>query len=361
MVITIVAGTFDGNGGRPSGYMDKMIGYAYDLGSHCSFNAWNGGKWEDLNNKFKDIVEYSDIICWFPDISNDCPKLVGEIKKINPKCILITSKNNRSGKYVHHDLVARALNTKSNLLLEFRDKGGLITGTLHDPLGNVFLSDEPDPKAIWDAVFKRANKLRGFSRAKSIQVGDVIEAPDEAEFFELIKAYADRFHELIHAVNSDRLLGNASFRCAKGFPGFKHQDKIFVSRRNIDKRFIGRDGFVAVNAKIEKDTITKVKYYGDVKPSVDTPIQLWLFDWYKDIKYILHSHTYIDNALFTHSVVPCGALEEFNEIIALAPDPDTSNFCINLKGHGSLVLAKDLDYLKNIPYIPRPLPEIQQL
>lgn len=350
MITTLICGTFDDNGGRPSGYMSKLL--SESNASHYI----NGGYWNTLSERFIEIVSISDVLCWFPDIPNDKAKLVGEIKKINSRCILVTSKNNRSGKYTHHDIVARALNTRSNLLLELKDRDGLIVGTVHDPLGNVFLEDSPNPNAVWKAIEKRTRQLKEFARTPSVQVGSALEVPNENEFFEIVKAYADKFHDLIHAVNSNRLLGNASFRCERGFPSFKYSDKIFVSRRNVDKRFISREGFVAVDV-LDKNAILEVKYYGEAKPSVDTPVQLKLFDYYKNIKYMLHAHTYIKNAPFTHSVVPCGALEEFAEIVSLAPKSDTCNFYVNLKGHGSLVLAKDIGYLKDIPYISRPAPE----
>jgi hypothetical protein len=73
---------------------------------------------------------------------------------------------------------------------------------------------------------------------------------------------------------------------------------------------------------------------------------------------MLHSHAYIENAPFTGKIVPCGAVEEAEEIINLFPDGESVNFSVNLKGHGSLILASDVKYLKNISYIPRDMPEI---
>lgn len=40
---------------------------------------------------------------------------------------------------------------------------------------------------------------------------------------------------------------NVSFRCEKGFPSFRDKNIIYVSKRNMDKRMIGKEGFVAVN------------------------------------------------------------------------------------------------------------------
>jgi len=349
----VICGTFDDNNGKPSNYMSQM----FSGGENTSYYV-NGGSWKELEKRFRELVESVEAVYWFPNIPNDKPKLVEEIKKINPKCLLVTSKNNTEYKYTHKDLVARALNAKSNLLVEFRKKGGVFTATLHDPLGNVFLTDESRPWEVRIAIEKRLETLRSFGRMRSIRVGPALAVPDEAEFFGIVKEQAEKFHTLIHAVNSDRLLGNASFRCERGFPGFRHEDIIFVSQRNIDKRFIGREGFVGVQQEYDTD---QVKYYGDVKPSVDSPIQIRLFHHYTNIKYILHSHTYIKDAIITEDVIPCGAIEEFHHIVHLVPDQGIENFYINLRGHGSLVLAKDLNFMRSVPYISRPSPEEQKI
>jgi len=104
----------------------------------------------------------------------------------------------------------------------------------------------------------------------------------------------------------------------------------------------------------------QVFYIGDHKPSVDTPIQLLLYQYYKHIRFMIHSHTYIQNAPYTHDVIPCGAVDEFYEIIKMFSDHTHTNIQLNLKGHGSIVMVKNLEDLKNIQYIPRIIPEIQR-
>lgn len=344
-----ICGTFDDVGGKPSGYMRKIF-------EGGGAKVINGGNWDKLANLLNSVSDY-DLVYWFPNVPNDKEKLVSEIKKINPKCILITSKNNQDQKYSHSDLIARALNSKSNLLLELTRKDNEILGTVHDPLGNIFAKDENNVDIVWATLYKRAKQLKGFTRVGSISIGEKLNIPNEDKFFNIIREYADRFHELVHAVNSGRLLGNASFRCERGFPSFRSANEIFVSRRNVDKRFIGPDGFVAVVPKISNQSVL---YFGDIKPSVDTPIQVQLFANYQHVRYILHSHTYIDGALFTDKVIPCGALEEFDHIKSVYPDKNSSDFFVNLLGHGSIVLASDLSTLIAIPYIARPIPEEQK-
>jgi ribulose-5-phosphate 4-epimerase/fuculose-1-phosphate aldolase len=190
--------------------------------------------------------------------------------------------------------------------------------------------------------------------------------PDDPEiisFIEKVKVQANKFHEIIHGVNTTRMLGNASFRCQRGFPSFRVQfentDRIFVSRRNVDKRFISKDEFVAV-----RDLNGMVGYYGPNKPSVDTPVQLRLYKWFPKVNYMLHSHTYIEGAPFTSKRVPCGAIEEASYICGatpgyeMYPDYNAYNMAINILGHGSIVLAKTPEFIDNIKWVPRPVPEV---
>jgi len=359
-----IAGTFDDSGGNPSkiARTSKIARIVHNEIHAKNMMFINGGTFDHLKTIIKNIKDYY-VIFWFANVSNDKPKLVQDIKKIHKRCILITSKRNVEKQYDFADLVFHALNLKSNLVVEFTKQNGRYNGRLFDPLGNVFIDYTEDFSAIGKSLHERIQQLTGYTRVGSTQVklnarevAPAIEVPNEQEFFAIIKHYAEVFHDLIHANPNavNRFFGNASFRCERGFPSFKHGNLVFVSRRNVDKRYIDAKSFVAVRADIT-DT---VEYYGDVKPSVDTPIQLRLYDYYKNVTYMLHSHVYVKYTPFTKTPIPCGSIEEFNEIIDFIPDRNAVNFAINLRGHGSLVLVNDLDNLKNIPYVSRTTPEL---
>lgn len=341
--IIYVGGSFDDYGGRFSKIAHAVF-KGIDLpGSHYI----NGGCFKDLEEIVREVKGY-DLIYWFADIPNDKPKLVGKIKQLNKKCVLITSKRNIDDKYSLQDILYKALGVKSNLLVEFTQDHGRYHGRVIDPLGNVFLNFNDDFKLIGRILGKRAKELSTYTRVSSRSVGKNLEVPDEKGFFEAIKHYAGVFHDLIHShpKATNRFFGNASFMEA---------NVVFVSRRNIDKRFIGKEGFVAVKPELP------VQFYGSTKPSVDTPIQVRLYQHYPKIKYLLHSHAYVKNAPFTKNLVPCGALEEADEILGLFPDKDTINFAVNLRGHGSLLLVSGVNNLENINYYARTMPEIHEL
>lgn len=334
---------------RASGYIKRLC-----TAMDGDIEYVNGGTYDDLKNIVEDVTSF-DVVYWFPNICNSEEKLIDRIKKINYRCILVMSKSNFDKRYDTHLLIGKMLKIKANLLVEFTGCRENINGSVIDPLGNCFLSEESDCCRIASIIQKRVADLCSFTRIGSMKVGDSPAVlPDKPLFFEHVKKHSYTFHNLIHAINQDRLLGNLSFRCERGFPSFRSDESLFVSRRNIDKRFIGPEGMVKINNNIDK-----IQYYGDFKPSVDTPIQILLYQYYKNVNFILHSHVYIDGAPFTNKVLPCGVLEEADEIKKIYPDQLHDDFYINLLGHGSLVLSSNDSYFDNIPYVPRPVPEFQ--
>ena len=192
-------------------------------------------------------------------------------------------------------------------------------------------------------------------RLPSKKIGENREFTVNPNFIEFVKYSAQEFTKYVNAINPNRLLGNASTRCMYGFPAERKQDRIFVTQRNIDKQLIETKGFVEVNSA----NLECVEYYGDKKPSVDTPIQLRLFDYYKNINYIVHGHVYVENGKKTKNKVPCGFVEEFDEILDLYPSPDESGFVVNLRGHGCLIMAETVEQLWRIGknYNSREFPE----
>ena len=337
---------------RESGYINKLREEFDDQIDYITFQ--NGGTAEQLEEHLNSVIEY-EVVLWFVNIPNTYEKTVHRIKEINKKVLLVTSKNNLDSRYSYMELVSRMLSVKSNLMLEFRKENGKIVGSLLDPLNNAYCMKEPDIHKVAATLLARIDELMNFTRVGSKQVGEALSVPDETEFFEIGKRLAGTFHTLIHPEHTERFLGNMSFRCENGFPSFRKDDYVYVSRRNIDKRLIGKDGFVAVNMPL----VDTVEYYGSAKPSVDAPIQIMLYSIYFNVHYMIHSHVYIKDAPMTDCVVPCGSLEEVAAIGMVWKNHSFTDFAVNLRGHGSLVLASDLGYFNQIEYIARPNPEIQ--
>lgn len=361
--LLLIGGNFDESNGKPSKIFTILKEAIDHYFIHKRLFIWdcsmyNGGSLDIIRMVMNNIKEYKYII-WFPNISNDKEKVVKDIKKLNPECILVTSKRNIEKKYELKDIINHALGLKSNLVLEFIEKEKRIYGRILDPLGNIFCDFTDDFKKIGYTIMDRLFFLGSIVRVKSQSIDNSpIEVPNETKFFEVIKEKAAIFDKLIPTIdNTTRFLGNSSFRCQKGFPSFRSGDLVFVSKRNIDKKYIGKEGFVAV--KLAPLSSSPVLFWGNEKPSVDTPVQLLLYDYYKNVNYIIHGHTYIKGKiLFTKRFVPCGGIREFQEITEIIPKRNSYNFSINLIGHGCLILAKDIDYFNTLEFYSRPVPEI---
>jgi hypothetical protein len=362
MRLLFVGGTFDENGGKVSGYARRL---AHNLRKYVDpdwdFREENGGYWAWIERLMEEDIKQYDVIIWLANIGNDKPKLVEKIKKINSTALLVTSKNNMEEKYSIYYFTARMLQLHSNLMLEFTGNTERVATSIYDPLGNCFLMKQENVVEVAEILANRIKALLSFSRAASLRLSGTVEVPDDEEFFALARKYADKFHELVHIENKDRFLGNLSYRCEHGFPSFRKGQYFYVSRRNIDKREITKEGFVPVVMSVRDPSaqLGGIPYYGDYKPSVDAPINYLLYERYPNLKYILHSHVYIEGIPQTKEAIPCGALEEAYAIMDMVGNKLRDYCYINLNGHGSIVLASSLEPLRNIKYIPREFPTMQ--
>ena len=292
--------------------------------------------------------------------------------------MLISSKRNIDNKYSIQDLLERSFKLKSNLTVEFSKKENKYNMRLFDPLGNEWY-DGLDIEKCAKAILDRLKIIKNITREKTIKSEENFEnistffksdlnqiyksndnpvIPIKNDFLSIVKNYAYVFaKEMVQKKDVKRFLGNASFRCPKGFPSFKEGKYIFVSKRNVNKEFIGINEFVPVYLENEK-----IYYCGDNKPSVDTPIQFRLYSLLPNINYMIHSHCYIKNAPFTKNALPCGAVEEVKEIVDVLKnyynnDLNKDFYLINLVGHGSIMMSNKIEQLKNIDMIGRKLPE----
>ena len=335
MTKLIVGGTFDRAGGKAS-FMIAQLWMGLGDGWECI----NGGSIETLKLFSPKGIK---VLIWMPNISNEEDKIVDTLKKINPSILLIQSKRSVDKKYSDFDVIGRLLKSHSALGIKIEITDGKYRFKLLDPLGN----DWGYSRSLFDLSYpiqKRVDRLLSLTRVGSIRKDSLnLQGKVPEDFLEVVKEYGARFSKFVMAVNPNRFLGNASTRCAKGFPAIRMQSCILVTRRNVDKETLSEEDFVAVSNVLDN----AVHYVGPNKPSVDTPIQIKLFELYSNVNYIIHGHAYIANAPFTESKIPCGYLEEYEEIYKLFPGRGMTNFSVNLSGHGCLILANDLEYLRN--------------
>jgi Class II Aldolase and Adducin N-terminal domain len=346
--IFLVGGTFDDFGGTPSSIV-KKLGFALECrGIH------NGGNLSDLRQL--DFTKM-DTLVWMPHIDNAEDKILPSIKKANPKLLLVSSKRIVEKEYTLADVIGRLLQSHSNLgivIERTKDSGTNYVFKLLDPLGNIW-ADTGDIARLAAALYSRIKRIQGFTRIRSRQVSpDPSPFSIEPEFITVIRELGTKFAGFVNAHNPNRLLGNAATRCSYGFPAVKEGERLFVTRRNVDKATLSEADFVEVAGY--EDEVT---YAGSNKPSVDSPIQLRLFRMYTNVKYIVHGHVYVQDAPTTDWKLPCGTVEEADEIKKMVPDLERSNFAVNLRGHGCLLLAHDLTWLRSRAalLVGRPFPE----
>ena len=368
--ILFVGGSWDLNGGKKSKIVDEFAKHLPNA------TVYNGGDYNDLNKILESCTNY-DTVIWWANVPNELPK-IRNVKDINYKAMLVSSKRNVDSKYSFQDLLQRSFALKSNLTVEFSKNDNKYNMKLFDPLGNVWyegLDIEECSKALLDRLAFIKSITRESTVSSEENIGALAwffnmfkeemyksdnnpEIPIKKEFLSIVRDYAYKFAEATFQTKDvKRFLGNASFRCPKGFPSFREGKYIFVSKRNVNKEFIGIDEFVPVYLKDGK-----IYYCGDNKPSVDTPIQIRMYNLLPNINYMIHSHCYIEDAPFTEKALPCGAVEEVDEISELLKDYYGNDFnrdfyLINLIGHGSIMMSNNPEQLKNINMVGRKLPE----
>lgn len=398
MTILIVGGTWNRefnnvteSYGRPSSLITKL---ANALIAYGLVDVYNGGRYDKLEDIIESTSAY-DVVFWWANVDNSLPK-IRNVKEIAPYTMLINSKRDDEDKYSFQELIQRSLTAKANLTWKFKkiaDK--TFEATIFDPLGSVWYQGTDFDAAV-NACMDRLEFLKSVTRQQTTKSDTSnglvmswyfdqfkqpeykseksVAIPDEQDFVDTVRKYATEFQKFMPIdCKTERFVGNASLRpilppqvgrCGKGMPSFRGTDNmIFVSKRNIDKQFITLDNFVPVYMDDNK-----LMYCGDDKPSVDTPVQIRLYDTFPQINYMLHSHCYIKDAPFTHKAIPCGAIEEADEVIntlasyKLYPKMPLM-FAVNLIGHGSIIMWNSMAQFHNeieptLEYYKREMPEI---
>ena len=299
--------------------------------SKCFENptVYNGGKAEDIN-----LINISgnDLIIWAPNIEN-------EIEKNYPKkdtgSVLICSKVIHSER-TEIDAITRIFKMNGNAVIALYP-GEFFKFKLIDALGNVWY-DGTDINELYNSIIRIYNWSKGSTRMKTIKDDSVkckISLPELSKLVELNKIVADKFE-----INCGRFFGNSSTRCMKMFPSGREGDYVLVTKRNVDKKRITTDDFVSVFYDGEV-----LNYFGESKPSVDTPIHVNLYKNHPEINFMIHGHSYLEGFQYTQAYFPCGDLREFTEVTTHIKE-NTGG--INLINNGFLIFSKTIEELETL-------------
>lgn len=375
MKILIVGGTWNSTEltGNASTTAERITYILKQMGHNVT--TFNGGAYADLGRQLY-IADQYEVVFWMPELHN-VPD-VGYVKDVAPYVMLITAKWNPDHQIPFVAMNMHTLEHKANLTFELFGNSEQLEGIhVYDPLGCSWYRGKDLHEAL-PAGMNRLAYLKSITRRKTVpsntpglmlswyfdafKVSDersemAFSIPDEQAFVDIVTQYSDDFFNLRgHEMPTGGAGRPQVGRCLQGMPSFRAGDKAFLSPRAPAQRYIQMNEFIP--CYMDGDIL---RYGGEKKPTVDAPIHLALYAKLPQINYIVHAHDYIDGAPFTTKSIPCGAMEEVDEVMRAIRkyynDTTLPVYRLNLKGHGSLLMASTVEGLKNMHYIKRQMPE----
>ena len=309
---------------RESGILKKI--YTEFKSPASEVDIINGGELTNL----PDSIEGYDLILWMLNIDNAEAK---HYPTKDPGAILICSKVMRPG-YTRIDSLSRIFKIHGNAVIEiYKDDPAKVKFVFLDALGNEWYSGS-DICGLTKQILSFYIFTKSSVRIQTTQ----IELPAENNLRELIEANK-RVQSLVMSRCGDRFFDNLSTRCTKLFPSMRDSEIMYVSPRNVPKNSIRPEDMIVY--------MSGDKYCGDRKPSVDSPTQIRLYEKLPKINYMIHGHAIFEKATTTKNYRLCGDIREVQEVLEIV-QPSNLWFVINLKNHGFLIGASDLDDLSTI-------------
>ncbi len=157
----IIGGRWGTDEGEPSSVI-KM------LAEHLEWPCSNGGNFYELYRTLQ-MVGRGPLI-WMPDIDNGVDKWLPGLKVGAPSMLLISSKRVDGRDLTDFDLVSRALETRSNLLIKIDKIDDRYVFELIDPLGNTYVRTMR-VELLAKAIQKRVDELESMTRIGSRKGG----------------------------------------------------------------------------------------------------------------------------------------------------------------------------------------------
>lgn len=159
MKILVVGGSFDNDGGKPSGLVKKV--YNAIIQNNENVDLYNGGYYSELSSLLM-MAKCYDVVFWWVNVPNDLPK-IRDVKDIAPHIIFVSSKRNDNNKYSDKELIERAASIKADIVFEFKkinQNQKIFNIRVFDPLGSVW----HDGTDIADAINATLNRLSSLSK-----------------------------------------------------------------------------------------------------------------------------------------------------------------------------------------------------
>ena len=96
MKILFVGGSFNDEGGKPSSVVAKFSNEIIK-NDGVELTLFNGGYFSEIEEIINQSMK-NDVVLWWANIPNDKPK-IRDVKAVNSKVMLVTSKRNDNEKY----------------------------------------------------------------------------------------------------------------------------------------------------------------------------------------------------------------------------------------------------------------------
>lgn len=286
---------------------------------------------EIFNGVLCENISYSDLTLWMIDVDNSVGKNYPQ-KKFGS--VLICSKVIRDNR-TRFDAVSRIFNMNGNAVICIYKDSTVFEFELVDALGNTWGERTSSISKLYEFIIEfyewSCSQIRYSANKMTV----------EDELININKYLSTKVQNSI----GSRYFGNVSTRCMKLFPSLRYSDDVFlVSARNSNKEFLTKDDFVPIVLLEDGELL----YSGERKPSVDTSIQIALYENFQNINYFIHGHAFIDGAKFTSDYYPCGDVREYHSIVNILKDDSLNSFEINLLKHGFLIGSNNLSDLKTV-------------
>lgn len=270
------------------------------------------------------------------------PKLIRLVKKMNPQALLIPFK------------LAEKTDDRISLIRWMLDLkvGQMVYSRLGDSrrfwLLDALANEQEVAKEDLPAVLVReVTRLLQVVRRMSVREGEgVPPVPYIEKLVKFSRQMQPAFSQLLNErAASGRWPGNFSFRCSHGFLSHRINEGFVITRRNVDKVGLTADDFVFVEKDLRDGQLA---FHGaaDAKPSTDAPVHRILYEKLGWVQSIVHGHLHAVGAAVHPEFVsrwPCGAENEAEEIVSMAPAAKQSLWVVNITGHGFVALIGDVD------------------
>lgn len=334
--LLIVGGNFGYVVNKPSLVIDKLVSslsvYFKDI------TVINSGTLKQLQESANMVGQF-DITVWMPDVPDNAPNIKME-KDIG--AVLIVAKNLYSNKCTRTDAVTRIFKYHANAVIAINRTsiGEPFNFELIDALNNNWTDHKT---TLIDELTASIHNLYHWTKAAKRE--SVIHETDDID--KLLELNTKVINT--NAEQNIRYFGNT--RCTLMFPSCRQTKGILVSPRNSDKLQLKRNDMIHVYRK----KLGQLAYFGNTKPSIDTPIQMSLYEYFPRINFFIHGHNTIKKVHTTKRYFPCGDLREIQQsfdIINTNPMESTHVYSgmFNIKNHGFLIYAEniaDLTFLVN--------------